>query len=159
MLSDKENVGINPNVMLFSPPKALHKESRSAGLGGVRGSKESLPSLTCAKFSGDISLNFGEVKLNSSHKMKFSLLNPDQQKAVTIESGKVLESKGFGVLLGEDNSSSITLKPNGKGFGVVTWTPRANMTVSKKLFLKLDGEPRLQIKVNGIAGTGKVSAY
>ena len=151
---------MNPNVMMFSPPKAVMKESRGAGLGGVRGqAKESVPSLTCAKFSSGITLEFGSVQLNKSHTMRFSMLNPDQQKSVIIETDKGLESKGFSVVLGDDGGSSVTLAPNGKGGGVVTWTPRANMTVSKKLGLKLDGESRLQIKVCGIAGTGKVRTH
>lgn len=156
MLADKENVGLNPNVMLFSPPKALQKGSNaSGGLGGVRG-KETVPSLSCAKFAADIVLNFDKVDVNSTNVRKFKLMNPDQEKEVVIEVDKALESKGFSITLG-NGETSLRLGANGKGSGVVTWTPKVNMTVSKKLHLNLNGEKRLQIKVNGIAGTGKVS--
>jgi hypothetical protein len=156
MISDKENAGVNPNVMLFSPPKALKGSNASGGLGGVRGGKESVPCLSCAKFCGDIVINFDKVDVNSTNSRKFKLMNPDQEKEVVIEVDTALESKGFSVVLG-NGDSSLRLAANGKGEGVVTWTPKTNMTVSKKLHLKLNGEKRLQIKVNGIAGTGKVS--
>ena len=157
MLADKENVKASGNVMLFSPPKSLNKGAGGkVGLGGIRGVKESIPSLTCAKFSGDLVINFDKVEVGSTHSRKFSLINPDQAKAVTIEVDKALESKGFNVCF-DKGETSLALAANGKGKGVITWNPKADMTVSKKLSLKLNGESRLQIKVNGIAGSGKVS--
>ncbi len=159
MIGDKENAKILGNVMLFSPPKKGNTGGTGkVGLGGIRGPKESVPSLTCAKFSGAIDINFDKVDVGSMNSRKFSLFNPDQEKTVKIEVDKALESKGFGVSFGDDDgNTTLTLPASGKGKGVVTWAPKSDMTVSKKLTLKLNGEPRLQIKVNGIAGTGNVS--
>ena len=159
MIVDKENAGLNPNVMLFSPPKNA-KLGPSSGLGGVKGSKKKMETLQCERFCKGIILEFGQVDVDSHNTIKFAMYNPDQSKTAMMEFDTARDTKGFCVVLGNHGESTYKLNPGQKGHGVVTWNPTTNMTVATKLHLTLklgDKVSRLEITVKGIAGTGKVS--
>jgi len=157
MIADKENAGTNPNLMLFSPPKQLKGFGPSSGLGGVKGGKQKVQTLQCERYGSGITMEFGRVEIDSNNTLKFAMYNPDQTKTAVMEIDSVLETKGFGIVLGNGTETQYKLGPLEKGHGVITWNPTSNMTISKKMFLKFGDKARLEITVKGIAGTGKVS--
>ena len=155
MLADKENVGSNPNVMMFSPPKA--KRSKDAEKSGR--TQEKMESIICAKFQHPMKVDFDSVDINEFASLQFLLINPDEKNGVRVTVDKVPEGKGLEVLLGAKGEKEIVIPPKGKTTGVITWSPMANTALREKATLKLDNKHSTQIIINGRAGTGKVSTH
>ena len=144
---------MNPNVMVFSPPKAKRGGNVEKG---VR-KQEKTESIICAKFQHPMKVDFNSVDVNEFASLQFLLINPDERNAVTVTVDKVPDSKGIEVLLGSKGAKEIVLPAKGKTTGVITWCPKGNSALREKATLKLDNKHSTQIIINGKAGTGKVS--
>lgn len=154
MMADKENSGVNPNVLIFSPPK-----TKSGGLGNanlVKKKGDVLPTLIAARFNGGIRIDFGHVDLGSFHSQQFRIDNPSTSKAIKISIHKEPANKGFDVMLGPKGQKEITISEKSCVTGVVTWSAEHNASLYEKVTLKMDEKLPLDITITGKAGTGKV---
>ena len=103
-------------------------------------------------------LDFDCVSVGSFNSLQFLLINPNKDRSVKISVCKLPEAKGFDILLGPKGATEIEIGANAKVSGVVTWSPKANMTVREVAKLNLhkeNGVSPLQVTLVGKSGTGK----
>ena len=156
MMADKENSGVSPNVLIFSPPKS---KPGGHGLGNlIKKKSEVLPTLIAARFNGGIRIEFGHVDLGSFHSQQFRIDNPSTSKTIKISIYKEPMNKGFEVMLGPKGQKEIEIPEKSCVTGVVTWSAEHNVSLYEKVTLKMDEKLPLEITITGKAGTGKVSA-
>jgi len=153
MLEDKENAFEgNPNLMIFSPPKAL-KDRAEVINNNVH---KEVPSILLEKFQAPMSIEFKDVEVGSFHSMLFTMINPNTDKAITATVDKVPQKMGFEVLLDSKGSSHVEIAANSKMQGIITWSPNTNMGVKAKAVIMVNDRIPVHINIIGKAGTGKV---
>ena len=78
MIADKENAGLNPrcNAVLASK----ERQGWSILFGAWRREERKMETLQCERFCKGITLEFGQVSVDSHSTMKFAMYNPDQKQ-------------------------------------------------------------------------------
>lgn len=148
---------MNADVMIFSPPKADSKLSRQ-GLPDI--DAENIPTILCAKFQKSLRIDFEKVNVKSTSLKKFKLLNPSNEKPVTVAIQKVPDDKGLSLNFGVNITTEyVVIRPNDSVIATVYWTPFLDSVLKENIILSIDKEFHLQLSVNGVSGIGQVRNF
>jgi hypothetical protein len=140
------NVNVHREILSISPIKSINKSSTRL--------TEELKVLVCAQFQSSLYLNFGNVSVNKTHSVSFSLQNPDKIKAAFVSLERCSPDLVF--QFDGEKQSSVTIQPMTKVDAIVFWTPLNEKTMRESVTLKLDNKAPLQITLQGVSSSDKV---